>query len=177
MLIKKYKALKSISTFSNLNNIIKRSSFFCVVQVKHLNHNEWLVLKQITHSLDLNIFICKNTFLKSKNNLLNLPKHLGNNLCYGNLIILYSNNKSFFSLTNRFFVADLLLTKIRICPLIFYSLNRFFFPKDFFNTYKTSKEDAFNKLISILQLHNYNIFNKLTLPNKLLLINLNSRRI
>lgn len=177
MLIKKYKTVKSISISSNLNNIIRNSSFFCLVQVKYLNHNEWLVLRQVARSFNLSIFVCKNNSLKSKNILLNLPNHLKNSLCYGNLIMLYSNSKLFSSLINRFFVAELLLKKIRICPLIFYSLNRFFFPKHFLNIYKTSKDKAFNNLIYILQFHSYNILNKLTLPNKLLLTNLNSKRV
>jgi hypothetical protein len=176
MLIKKYKTVKYISTLSNLNNIIKRSPFFCLVQVKHLNHHEWSALKQTAYSFDLNIFICKNTFLKSKHSLLNLPKHLGNNLFYGNLVILYSNSNLFSSQINRFLLSELFLKRIKICPLIFYSLHRFFLPKDFINSYKISKDDAFKNLIYILQFHSYNIINKLTLPNKLLLTTLNSKQ-
>jgi hypothetical protein len=174
MLIKKYKTLKSISTILNLNNIIKNSSFFCFVQVKHLNHNEWLVLKQIICPLGLNIFICKNAFLYSRSLLLSLSKHLWNNLNQGNLIILYSNSDSL--LTNKFFVTDLLLKKIKMSPLIFYFLDRFFFPKDFFNICKTSKYDVYYNLICVLQYRNYDFSNKLTLVNKLLLHNLNSKR-
>lgn len=177
MLIKKYKTLKSISTLSNLSIIIKNSSFFCIVQVKHLNHNEWSELKKIIYPLGLNIFVCKNTFLKSKNAILNLPKHLMNNLSHGKSAILYSTRNLFSSLTNSFFATDLFLRKVKMSPLIFYFLGRFLLPKDFFNVYKTSKHDAFCNLISILQYHSYDIPNKLTSANKLLLINLNHKRL
>lgn len=175
MLIKKYKTLKSISTILNLNNIIKNSSFFCFVQVKHLNHNEWSALKQIIYPSGLNIFVCKNAFLSSKNVLLNLPKYLWNSLNQGNLIILYSKNGSV--LTNKFFVADLFLKKIKMSPLIFYFLNRFFSPKNFFNICETSKYEVFFNLIRVLQHHSYDISNTLTLANKALLYNLNSNRL
>ena len=177
MLIKKYKTLKSISTLSNLDIIIKNSSFFCIVQVKHLNHNEWFELKKIIYPLGLNIFVCKNTFLKSKNAILNLPKHLMNNLSHGKSAILYSTRNLFSPLTNSFFATDLFLRKVKMSPLIFYFLGRFLLPKDFFNVYKTSKHDAFCNLISILQYHSYDILNKLTSANKLLLINLNHKRL
>ena len=175
MLIKKYKTLKSISTVLNLYNIIKISSFFCFVQVKHLNHSEWSILKRIIYPYGLKIFVCKNAFLHSKNVLLNLPKHLWNSLNQGNLIILYSNNGSV--LTNKFFTADLPLKKIKMSPLVFYFLNRFFSPKTFFNICGISKNEVFYHLISILQHRSYDIFKSLTLANKILLYNLNSKRL
>ncbi len=175
MLIKKYKTLKSISTILNLNNIIKNSSFFCFVQVKHFNHNEWSTLKQMIYPSGLNIFVCKNAFIDSKNVFPNLPKNLWNSLNQGNLIILYSNNGSV--LTNKFFVADLFLKKVKMSPLIFYFLNRFFTPKIFFNICETSKHEVFYNLICILQHCSYNISNTLTLSNKVLLCYLNSKRL
>jgi hypothetical protein len=177
MLIKKYKTLKSISTLSKLNNIIKDSSFLCFVQVKHLNHNEWLILKQIIHPFGLNVFVCKNTFLKSKNILFNLTKLFGCNLSHGNLVILYSSCKLTYTLSDKFFTVDLFLKKIKMSPLIFYFLNRFLFSKHFFNLCKTSKQQAFYNLISILEYHNYNILTNLISTNKLLLTNLNSIRL
>ena len=176
MLIKKYKTLKSISTILNLNNIIKNSSFSCFVQVKHLNHDEWLVLKQLIRPLDLNIFVCKSAFLESRNVLFNLPKHIWHNLNKGNLVILYSTS-SVSTLKNTFFAVDLLLKKIKMSPLIFYFFNRFFSPKDFFKISKISKSEACYNLISILQYRNYGISNKLVFVNRLFLYNLNPKRL
>lgn len=173
MVTKKYKTLKSISTILNLNNIIKLSSFLCFVQVKHLNHSEWFVLKQIIYQSDLNIFACKNSFLGLKSLLPGISKYLWSNLNQGNLIILYSNNYSV--LTNKFFVADLALKKMKMSPLIFYFFDRFFFSKDFFKIYKSLKCDVFYNLIYILQYCSYDISNKLTLVNKVLFYNLNSK--
>ena len=60
-------------------------------------------------------------------------------------------------------------------PLIFYFFDRFFFSKDFFKIYKSSKCDVFYNLIYILQYCSYDISNKLTLVNKVLFYNLNSK--
>jgi hypothetical protein len=175
MLIKKYKTLKSTSTILNLNNVIKSSSFFCLVQIKHLNHNECLVLKQITCPRGLNIFVCKNALLASKNVLLNLPKHLWNSLNQGNLIILYSTDN--LALTNKFFVADLFLKKIKMSPLIFYFLNRFFFPKKFFSVCEAFKHEIFYNLICVLEYRSHDISNKLISGRRFLFHSLNTKRL
>lgn len=177
MSIKKYKTLKSISTLFNLNKVLKKSSFFCFVQIKHLNHNEWLILKQMTYPLNLKILVCKNTFLKSRNVLLNLPKNLLNSLNYGNLFILYSYNYSNVFSINKFFVTDLIFKKINMFPLIFYLLGRFFYLKDFIEMSRTSRTDAFSNLIFILEHHNYSALNKLTFANKYFLSNLPTKKI
>lgn len=177
MTIKKYKTLKSTSTILNLKNIAA-NSFFSLIQIKHLNHNEWLVLKQTIHPLGLNIFVCKNGFLNSKNSLFKLPKHIWDNLNQGNLAILYSKNTSISFLSSEFLLTDLFLKKIKASPLIFYVLNRFFFPKDFLSKVcKITKSQAFYGLICILQCHSYQIVDKLTLVNKLLLHSLNSKQL
>ena len=173
MLIKKYKTLKSVSTILSLNNIVTNSSFFCFVQIKHLDNNEWLVLKQLLFPFSLNIFICKNAFLKSRNVLFNLPKYSWDNLSRGNLVILYSNNYSISLSSRQFFTSNLFLKKIKMFPLIFYYLKRFFLPEDFFKLLKFSKYENFYRLIYILQCHNYGILNKLVFANKLFLCNLN----
>ena len=173
MSIKKYKTLKSISTILNLNNIFKSSPFLCFIQVKHLNHSNWLVLKQLIRPLNLNIFISKNAFLQSRSVLSNLPKYLWDNLNNGNLVILYSNKSSTSSIINRLFATDQFLKKIKIFPLIFYFLGKFLFFRDFLKISKFSKNEAFYNLIYILQHGNYYIANKLILCNKLFLCNLN----
>ena len=175
MLIKKYKTLKSISTILNLNDIFKNSSFFCFIQVKHLNHNDWFVLKQLIRSLDLNIFVCKNAFLELRSTLFNLPKCLWNNLNNGNLVILYSNKRSTSLTIDKFFAADQFLKKIKMFPLIFYLLGKFLFLKDFSKISKFSKNEVFHGLVSILQHGNYDIANKLIFCNKLFLRNLNRK--
>ena len=175
MLIKKYKTLKSISTILNLNDIFKNSSFFCFIQVKHLNHNDWFVLKQLIRSLDLNIFVCKNAFLELRSTLFNLPKCLWNNLNNGNLVILYSNKRSTSLTIDKFFAADQFLKKIKMFPLIFYFLGKFLFLKDFLKISKLSKNEVFHGLVSILQYCNYNIANKLIYCNKLFVYNLNRK--
>ncbi len=177
MSIKKYKTLKSISTLFNLNKVLKNSSFFCFVQIKHLNHNEWLILKQMTYSLNLKILVCKNTFLRSRNILLNLPKKLLNSLNHGNLFILYSYNYANVFALNKIFNAELSLKKINIFPLIFYYLDRFFYLQDFLEISRISRIDAFSKLISILEYHNYSALNKLVYSNKYLLFNLPTKKI
>jgi ribosomal protein L10 len=177
MSIKKYKTLKSISTLFNLNKVLKNSSFFCFVQIKHLNHNEWLILKQMTYSLNLKILVCKNTFLRSRNILLNLPKKLLNSLNHGNLFILYSYNYANVFALNKIFNAELSLKKINIFPLIFYYLDRFFYLQDFLEISRISRIDAFSKLISILEHHNYSALNKLVYSNKYLLFNLPTKKI
>ena len=173
MLIKKYKTLKSISTILNLNNIFKSSSFFCFIQIKHLNHNEWFALKQLIRPLNLNIFVCKNAFLESKSTLFNLPEYLWNNLNNGNLAILYSNKSSISFVTNAFFTTNPLLKKVKMFPLLFYFLGKFLFLRDFLNISKLSKNEVFYNFIHILQYANYDIVNKLTSCNKLLVCNIN----
>jgi hypothetical protein len=173
MSIKKYKTLKSISTILNLNDIFKSSPFFCFIQVKHLNHSNWLVLKQLIRPLNLNIFISKNALLQSRSVLSNLPKYLWDNLNNGNLAILYSNKSSTSSIINRLFTTDQFLKKIKIFPLIFYFLGKFLFFRDFLRISKFSKNEAFYNLIYTLQHGNYYIANKLILCNKLFLCNLN----
>lgn len=177
MLIKKYKAVKSTSISLILNRIIKNSSFFCFLQTKQLNHSEWLMLKRAIYPIGLNIFVCKNAFLNLRNVLPNLPNNIRYNLKQGNLIILYSENNTSFPAIYEFFSSDLLLKKMKISPLIFYFLSRFLLPKNFIQVCKASKYDAFCRLIYILKYRNYDMVNRLSLANRILLSTLSSKQV
>lgn len=169
MLIKKYKILKSKSTLSNLNTVLKKSSFCCFIQIKQLNHSEWLSLKQLIYPLGLSILVCNNTLIKRKNVLLNLHKNLWDSLSHGNSAIIYSTkNLTFFSV-KKFFSLDLLSKKMTLSPLIFYFLGRFLFFKDFMEKSKNPRNEAFFNFIHILEQSSLNIPNKLILVNKCLL--------
>ena len=177
MLIKKYKILKSKSTLLNLNKIVKKSSFFCFAQIKQLNHNEWLFLKQLVYPLGLNILVCKNTFLKRKNVLLNSNKNLWNSLSYGNVVIIYCfKNITSFS-TKKFFSLDFLQKRMIISPLIFYFLGRFLFFKDFLENSNNLKNESFSNFIYILEQCSLSIPNKLILANKCLLSCLETKKL
>lgn len=174
MLIKKYKTLKSVFTLFHLNSILRNSFFFCLLQTKHLNHNEWVILKQYIHPLNLRIFTCKNTFLRSNNMVTEVYKPLWSNLNSGYLMVLYSYDNLNPSSINKLFSTELLLKNIKLSPLIFYFLNRFFFTKEFAYVSKMSIDKSFSNLICLLRYRNYLILNKLLLGNKLFLLQLKS---
>ena len=177
MLIKKYKTLKFTSALLKLDDIAKNSCFFCLIQTKHLTHNEWIGLKQFILPFSLNIFICKNHFLKSKLFPLSLPQGILDNLNHGNLVILYSINKLVPSLTSSFFLEDFLLRKIKASPLIFYFLDRFFYPEKYLKLLKVSKQEALYKLIQMLRYSTCIVLNKMNFTSKLFLFNLSRRQI
>ena len=176
MTIKKYKKLKSLSTSLHLQGIIKNSYFFCLLQTKHLNHKERLLLKQASSVIGLNMFICKNSLLKLKNILFNLPNGTLYNLKHGNLIILYCKNFVDFIPIYEFFNSKLLLKNIKVFPVVFYYLNRFISYKCFKNIGRISRRDSFCYLINVLRYSSYNVLDKITLPGRLLLYNLSYSR-
>lgn len=177
MLIKKYKTLKFTSTLAKLNDIIKNSCFFCLIQAKHLTHNEWTTLKQLILPFSLKIFACKNRFLKAKIFPFSLPIDILNNLNQGNLIILYSINNLVSPLTSSFLSQDLLFKKLKISPLVFYSFSRFFYPEKYLKVLKASKQECFYKLLQVLRYHTSIILNEIVFTNKLFLFNLIRRQI
>jgi hypothetical protein len=175
MLIKKYKTLKFISALVKLNNIIRNSCFFCLIQAKHLTDNEWINFKKLAISFNLNIYICKNSFLKSKVFPFNLTANMLNSLNQGNLTILYSINNLSSSLTNHFFIEDFLLRKIKMSPLIFYSFNRFFHPEKYFKLLKLAKQEYFYKIIVMLKYSSCTILNEMISTSKFFLLKLNRK--
>jgi len=69
---KKYKTLRSIYIISKLNYALKKSVFIGFFQLKSLDFENSIQIKQLTFGLNLKTFICKNSFLK-QNKLLPLP--------------------------------------------------------------------------------------------------------
>lgn len=148
---KKYKTLRSAYIISNLNYIFKKSAFIGFFQLKSLDFENSVLIKQLIFGLKLQTFVCKNSFLK-KNKLLSPP--LFSPISQGPIIIVYS----FFELLN-FNIINTIIHKAKLVPLFFYFDNKFMFLKTLLLLSNMSKINLFIHLINLLNNHNSKISN------------------
>jgi len=148
---KKYKTLRSIYIVSKLNHALKKSVFIGFFQLKSLDFENSIQIKQLTFGLNLKTFICKNSFLK-QNKL--LPSPLLSSIPQGPIVILYS-----FSKPSNFDVVNKMLSKTKLVPLLFCFENKFMYLKTLLSLSNVSKTDLYIQLISLLNNHNIKINN------------------
>jgi len=154
---KKYKILRSIYILSNLNNILKKSTFIGFFQLKSLDFENSIQIKQLTLGLNLKTFVCKNSFLK-QNKL--IPLSLLSSVSQGCVVILYS-----FSKFSNFDIFNNIANKTKLLPLFFYFENKFMFLKKLLLLSNISKTDKLIELIYLLNTHNSKINNIFIVSN------------
>ena len=108
-----YKKYKHKINKIHVDVILKQNVFVAVFQIKFLNANDWVDLKKLISSLNLNLFVCKCYYLKNNVVVKNIVKY--DSLYNGNILILYSNEPLLFSLKQVFFVKNK-----NIIPLYFF---------------------------------------------------------
>lgn len=146
---KRYKTLRSVYIISNLNHIFKESTFIGFFQLKSLDFENSILIKQLTFRLNLKTFVCKNSFFK-KNKL--FPPQLLLSISQGPIVAIYS----FVKLLN-FDIVNKIINDIKLEPLIFYFNNKFMFLKTLLLLSNVSKNDLFVQMINLLDNHNSKI--------------------
>lgn len=175
MSTKKYKIFKTNSSLTNLDNILNKSTFISLFQVKHLNSYGCIELKKIASLLQLKTFVCKNTFFKRKISLLQLPSNISQNIIQGNLIILYSFEDFLTLDKNKNLFLNFLTSKTHVISLFFYVYNKFLFFDKFIKFFNTSEKKMFIQLIHLLENNNNIVSNNLVTSNKMILDLLKAR--
>ena len=154
---KKYKTLRSTYILSNLNHILKKSAFIGFFQLKSLDFENSIQIKQLTFGLNLKTFVCKNSFLK-QNKL--IPSLLLSSISQGCIVVLYSSSK-----LSNFDILNNIINKTKLLPLFFCFENKFIFLKTLLLLSNTSKMDSFIQLINLLNNHNNRLNNIFVISN------------
>lgn len=143
---KKYKTLQSSHILSNLSDISKKSLFIGVFQLKSLDYESLIFIKQQTFPLNLKTFVCKNTFVK-KNKLFSSLSL--SSVSEGPIFIFYS----FLSLPNYEKIIDI-VNKTKLLPLFFSIENKLIFFKNLPLLLNKSKTEFLVSLVKLLDYHN-----------------------
>nr|YP_009476754.1 ribosomal protein S10 (orf166) [Cryptomonas curvata]AVM81247.1 ribosomal protein S10 (orf166) [Cryptomonas curvata] len=156
MLYTKYKILRSTRTLFNLEYIFKENFFIGFFQLKSLSFENIIQIKQLTFTLNMKVFFCKNTLIK-KNKF--LPLLFLPSLSQGCLVIIYSRVLSMFDSIN------LILNKTKLFSLFFYIENKLTFLKKLYLLSKTSRMDFFVQFIHLLDNYNKNMLSLFVASN------------
>lgn len=157
-----YKKYKHKINKIHVDVILKQNVFVAVFQIKFLNANDWVDLKKLISSLNLNLFVCKCYYLKNNVVVKNIVKY--DSLYNGNILILYSNEPLLFSLKQVFFVKNK-----NIIPLYFFLFGRFLFPFNYASLVELFSKTGIVQLISLLECKKIDLLNSMSASHNFLI--------
>ena len=152
-----YKKLKYKTNTSFLDHILNKTNFVCFVQIKSFNSNDYVELKKYLSSLNLNIYLSKKIELHHKINSLFSNKLNAKKLVKGNLAIIYSVDPKFVIQKDTGQFLDFMGKNPNLVPLYFYMFKRFIGIDILTNLVKTSLNEKYYSLISLLASNGNNV--------------------
>jgi hypothetical protein len=159
-----YNSLKYTTKKLFLNDILHKSSFLGFYQTKSLSSLDYVELKKQLLTINLNVYKTKKSILLKKINVLSPSYTSINNLVKGNILIVYSLDKSFLE-TNSLKLSAFLKENIKIIPLYFYVFNQFMTISQILHIIEVPLTKKYETLLALLAGNNLNVINILNQKN------------
>ena len=159
-----YNSLEYTTKKLFLNDVLHKSFFLGFYQTKSLSSLDYVELKKQLLTINLNVYKTKKSILLKKINVLSPSYTSINNLVKGNILIVYSLDKSFLE-TNSPKLSAFLKENIKIIPLYFYVFNQFMTISQILHIIEVPLTKKYETLLALLAGNNLNVINILNQKN------------